>query len=633
LLNWWPFDEKTGTQAQDIRGLTNDIGTHLNNPTPVTGKVGGALSFDGVDDFVEVANGPEVNFFGSCTDRSDPPPDAEPLTIDVWVKTNLPAAKLGPNSGLLTILDKRVTSGNPRGYHLFLLNGHLGFQIDGADFVAPANSPNVADNLWHFVAVTLRTCAKHGGQLYVDGRPVMATPGTDGLVNTAKLFIGQRDPVFGANFFKGALDELEIFKRSLSDDEVRTLFEARNGGKCFRQPCPTITINPSTLVYQKWELRLDYPPFQLTATGGAGPYTFTAPVSQWGAFPTALPMGMFVSPDGRLQGRPAMEGVYNFFVTVEDANGCLGTREYHLNICSPITLNPAADALPEPFINTFYDEAFTATGGCALSFNSSFTYSLTSGALPTGLTLNADGELWGTPTQRGNFTFTVTATDSCGCSHSETYTLTANVRKREFTLARGMNEFCIWGGGGPFNSPTPTGNLDSPFPTGNNSPPLNTGGVRFGTIGLCYGRILWANDKVAFKYSFNAIPVAGLSYQDFNRDLGFPVPVSETRRSVFGAGLSPIGFQLYFRPQSRIKPFVSTSGGFIFFKDPIPRLNGARFNFTYDFGGGVQVFRDSKRAFTFGFKYQRISAGGRALNNPGFDGPGFYFGYSIFKTQ
>lgn len=206
-----------------------------------------------------------------------------------------------------------------------------------------------------------------------------------------------------------------------------------------------------------------------------------------------------------------------------------------------------------------------------------------------------------------------------------------NVRKGEFTFTRGMNEFCIWGGGGSYSSPT---QIDNPYVgTVNNAfRPSNTRGVRFGAIGLCYGRILSANDRFAFKYTFHAIPIAVLSYPDVNPALGFPVPVSETRRNVFGAGLSPIGFQLYFRPQNRVKPFVNTSGGVIFFKDQIPRLNGAQFNFTYDFGGGVQVFRDSRRAFTFGYKYQRISNGGRALNNPGFDGHVFYLGYSIFKA-
>jgi hypothetical protein len=200
-----------------------------------------------------------------------------------------------------------------------------------------------------------------------------------------------------------------------------------------------------------------------------------------------------------------------------------------------------------------------------------------------------------------------------------------------------MNEFCVWGGGGPglYNSPNLIGNADSPI--GFNSPAVvrNSGGVKFGAIGLCYGRILSANDKVAFKYTFNATPAAVLSYSDVNPVFGPQgvFSVSQTRRNVFGAGLSPIGVQLYFRPQSRIKPFVNTSGGFIFFKDPVPRLNGARFNFTYDVGGGVQVFRDTNRAFTLGYKCQRISNGGSAPNNPGFDGHVFSFGYSIFNGR
>lgn len=84
-----------------------------------------------------------------------------------------------------------------------------------------------------------------------------------------------------------------------------------------------------------------------------------------------------------------------------------------------ITLNPAAGVLPPTLVNVAYSQTFTATGGCA----SAFTYTVTSGALPIGLTLAANGVLSGTATTPGNFTFTVTATDSCGCSKSETYTL------------------------------------------------------------------------------------------------------------------------------------------------------------------------------------------------------------------
>jgi hypothetical protein len=72
-----------------------------------------------------------------------------------------------------------------------------------------------------------------------------------------------------------------------------------------------------------------------------------------------------------------------------------------------------------------YGTAYTPTPltGAEAGF-SSFTFSVTSGTLPSGLTLASAGTLSGTPTAVGAFTFTVTATDSTGFSASQSYTLT-----------------------------------------------------------------------------------------------------------------------------------------------------------------------------------------------------------------
>jgi hypothetical protein len=53
LVGYWPFDEGGGTIAKDYSGNGNN-GTLVNNPTWTTGKVGGALSFDGANDYVRV---------------------------------------------------------------------------------------------------------------------------------------------------------------------------------------------------------------------------------------------------------------------------------------------------------------------------------------------------------------------------------------------------------------------------------------------------------------------------------------------------------------------------------------------------------------------------------------------------
>jgi subtilisin-like proprotein convertase family protein len=85
--------------------------------------------------------------------------------------------------------------------------------------------------------------------------------------------------------------------------------------------------------------------------------------------------------------------------------------------CPQFTITPPA--LPEAALNTaFPTTTLTASGGTGL-----YSFQITAGTLPTGMTLTADGVLSGTPTQPGLFNFTVTATDQNGCTWQRAYTL------------------------------------------------------------------------------------------------------------------------------------------------------------------------------------------------------------------
>jgi hypothetical protein len=169
MVNWWTFDEIAGATAADIAGFNNDAayGPGSSQPMPSPGRVGGAPCFDGTNDYLIAPNHAELNFLGDCSNDV-----AEAFTIDGWVKTT-------EGSGLQVILDKRVNRRARVGYHLFLYNGLLGFQMaDGsyANYIAPGYpSPqfvNVADGQWHFVAVTASRCRGGRGQMYVDGNLV-----------------------------------------------------------------------------------------------------------------------------------------------------------------------------------------------------------------------------------------------------------------------------------------------------------------------------------------------------------------------------------------------------------------------------------------------------------------------------
>jgi hypothetical protein len=90
--------------------------------------------------------------------------------------------------------------------------------------------------------------------------------------------------------------------------------------------------------------------------------------------------------------------------------------------CPVITLSPSgADptVLTAGTLGTAYTQTITAGGGMGM-----YTYSITSGALPTDLGLSSAGVLSGTPMTSGAYTFIVTATDTNGCTGSQTYSLT-----------------------------------------------------------------------------------------------------------------------------------------------------------------------------------------------------------------
>jgi hypothetical protein len=146
-----------------------------------------------------------------------------------------------------TIVDKRVSpSGNIfKGYHLFLQDGEIGLQMgDGignptfTNFLAGSTGIVPEDFTWHHVAVTVSRQSTTGGQFYLDGAPAgppfnpTVRPGS--LTTSAPLRVGARTTSTSAVFL-GCIDEVEVFHRVLSLQEVALLHFAGPAGKC---KCP-----------------------------------------------------------------------------------------------------------------------------------------------------------------------------------------------------------------------------------------------------------------------------------------------------------------------------------------------------------------------------------------------------------
>ncbi|HEU0297230.1 MAG TPA: sortase [Anaerolineales bacterium] len=149
---------------------------------------------------------------------------------------------------------------------------------------------------------------------------------------------------------------------------------------------------------------------------------------------TLLSAGPSVNTAGDLTYTPATNqtGTCTFDAQVQDdggtANGGVDTSTPALSFTisvnvSAITLSPVT--LPNGTVTFAYSQTITASGGTA-----PYTFAVTAGTLPTGLTLSSGGVLSGTPTATGTFNFTVTATDSSGGSGpftgSQAYSITIN---------------------------------------------------------------------------------------------------------------------------------------------------------------------------------------------------------------
>lgn len=102
-------------------------------------------------------------------------------------------------------------------------------------------------------------------------------------------------------------------------------------------------------------------------------------------------------------------------------------------ICGTILVT---GTLPDGQVGVAYSGSFDASGGVA-----PYTYAVTDGALPTGLSLASDGTLSGTPTQSGTSNFTVTATDSIGCTGEASFEIYVyTVYGLGFDLTTGANK-------------------------------------------------------------------------------------------------------------------------------------------------------------------------------------------------
>jgi prepilin-type N-terminal cleavage/methylation domain-containing protein len=202
LVSEWKFNENTGSTAADSwnGGNTGTLvgATHL--PVWKTGSNcvdGSCLSFDGIDDRVDISYIPDIIVAGG-------------YTMTAWFK------KTGGTSG--TIINISDASANRNGI-IFNSNTIVCGYYNGTSYVA-VNYSNASSNAWHYVA-----CTNTSGviSLYIDG--VSVNSGTSGLgLGSAQNYIGYNSNA--GLYFTGLIDDIRIYDAAIPTSQIKEQYYA-----------------------------------------------------------------------------------------------------------------------------------------------------------------------------------------------------------------------------------------------------------------------------------------------------------------------------------------------------------------------------------------------------------------------
>ncbi len=253
----------------------------------------------------------------------------------------------------------------------------------------------------------------------------------------------------------------------------------------------------------------------LQAGGGTTPYA-------WSITGGSLPAGLAITPaTGLISGTPTTTGTSSFTAIVTDAGSPAQTKSVNLSIvvaaAAPPTLTISA-TLPSGTAGTAYSNPMTATGGTP-----AYTWSITAGALPAGLTLAATtGIISGTPSASGTYNFTATVTDSGSPAQTQSAATSIVVAAAQAASGPGNTWYVRPDGGTRYSSNATTGQCDglgdAPYPgTGTNQHCAfndvrylwSDGSYTYGTSMPGWGWVIAGGDTVIIRGSIGT----GVSYR------------------------------------------------------------------------------------------------------------------------
>ncbi len=199
LIAWWKLDDGSGNTATDSSGFGRN-GKLIGDPNWIDGIAGGALSFDGDGDYVDMGKDPAFDI-------------KKQITVSAWIKVNA--------------FDKdwqNVISKGDRSWRLQRNQGEntlefacSGLVVPGSDWGPIYGNIDVDDGHWHHVAGVYD---QQNIYLYIDGSLDASAPASGTIrVNEEPVYIGENSQMQN-RFWNGMIDDVRIYNYALSAEEI-----------------------------------------------------------------------------------------------------------------------------------------------------------------------------------------------------------------------------------------------------------------------------------------------------------------------------------------------------------------------------------------------------------------------------
>lgn len=219
LVSWWPGD---GT-AHDIWGPNN--GALYSGATYAPGEVGQAFHFDGLNAYFQSAS-------------ADLPTGSSARTLELWVREDA----IPPVEGFFA--GYGAFGVNNAAYELFSTNynGSQHNDVDFSQWGEQIEGPPLTAGVWYHVAVTN---VGNTITLYLNGQAVASGTWPISTANATPFYMGRiPGPLGDTRRLTGLVDEVAVYKRALSAQEIQALYTAGSAGKC--KPTAALAVSPTS---------------------------------------------------------------------------------------------------------------------------------------------------------------------------------------------------------------------------------------------------------------------------------------------------------------------------------------------------------------------------------------------------